>query len=316
MPPLLSVIIPHYNHHEALPNALESILNQTLKDIEVVIVDDCSDAPCDGIVAEYREIGINITFVRNEKRKYLKESRLVGIEAAQGRLITFLDADDIFYKNAALEHHVERLLEAEADIVQFDSLYYADGVKKPQRPWWAKPLADDLRDVDIFKTYLAGDCGGHMAWGKIVTRKLWLTCLPAARSISVRWHQEDLLLSSLLFLHARFYIGSSRIGYVYFHNNTKALHKAFGRCSDLYAMLTEFLPYMQQQSADAALCADMRACLLKKIKENMVKYLEYVYPNLQDDHLLPESIFSEMREHAEPDMALRVLMTGLMQAIR
>ncbi|MCL2122678.1 MAG: glycosyltransferase [Desulfovibrionaceae bacterium] len=316
MSPLLSVIIPHYNHHEALPNALKSILSQTLKDIEVVIVDDCSDAPCDGIVAEYREIGLNITFVRNEKRKYLKESRLVGVEAAQGRLITFLDADDIFYKNAALEYHVDRLLEAEADIVQFDFLYYVDGVKKQQSPWWAKPLAEDLRGADIFKTYLRGNCGGHTVCGKIVTKKLWLTCLSAARAISVRWHQEDLLLSSLLFLHAQAYIGSSRIGYVYFHNNAAALHKAFGRCADLYAMLTEFLPYMQQQGMDAALCADMRVQLFKKVKENMIKYLEYLYPKLQENTLPPEAIFSEMLEHAEPDMALRVLMTGLMQVIR
>ena len=316
MPPLLSVIIPHYNHHAALPKALESVFAQTLKTLEVVIVDDCSDVPCDDIVSLYKAKGLNVTLVRNEKRKYTKESRLVGIEASQGELIAFLDADDLFYKHAALEYHVERLLDAGADIVHFDALYYEEGVRKPQIPKWGKPLAEELRDGDIFRTYLRTNCGGHVIWGKIATRKLWLACLPAARASSVRRYQEDFLLSSLLFFHARRYIGSSRIGYVYFRNNVKALHKAFGRCASLYAMLTEFLPYLRQQGADDATCADMRAYLLKTMKENITNYLEYVYPNLPKSGLLPESVFSEMWEHADPDTALRVLMTGLMQALR
>jgi hypothetical protein len=103
---------------------------------------------------------------------------------------------------------------------------------------------------------------------------------------------------------------------VYYQNNVAALHKAFGNCAGLYAMLTEFLPYMQQQGADAGACADMRAFLVRMIKENMIKHMEYVHPNLQENNQLPESVFSEMQEHAEPDMALRVLMTGLMQVIR
>jgi glycosyltransferase involved in cell wall biosynthesis len=318
MPPLLSVIIPHYNHHAALPKALESVLSQTLKDLEVVIVDDCSDIPCDDIVTLYREKGVKLTLERNETRKYTKESRLVGVEAAQGKLITFLDADDLFYTNSALEHHVECLLEADADVVQFASQHYDDGVKKPQSPWWAKLLAEgELRGGDIFRTYLRKDCAGHLAWGKIATRELWLTCLPHARASSVRRYQEDLLLGSLLFFHARRYFGSSKIGYIHFNNNGgAALHKAFGRCATHYAMLTEFLPYLRQHRADEDLCVEMEAFLFKAMKLHITRFLEYAAPKVERDTLPPESIFSEMLEHAEPDKALRVLMTGLLHMIR
>jgi hypothetical protein len=188
-----------------------------------------------------------------------------------------------------------------------------DGVRQPKPPWWAKSsLADDLRNKDIFRTYLRNNCNGHLVWGKIATRELWLKCMPHAQASSVRRYAEDLLLCSLLFLHARHYIGSHRIGYVYYHNNSAGLHKAFGRCASLYAMITEFLPYMQQQGADAAECKIMHTYLFSHIKENMLNYLEYTYQNLQENNLLPESVFREMREHAEPDMALRVIMTGLM----
>lgn len=317
MPPLLSVIIPHYNHHADLPKALDSILAQSLKDLETVIVDDCSDAPCDDIVALYRAKGLNITLARNEKRAYTKESRLIGVEAAQGRLIAFLDADDFFYKNAALEYHVERLLETDADIAQFGSIYYADGVRLPQSPWWTKALAEGLLSgEEIFRTYLRGDCAGHMVWGKIATRDLWLACLPAARASSVRRYQEDLLLGSLLFFHARRYLGSSRIGYVHFNNNLEALHKGFGRCASLYSMLTEFIPYIRRKGADDGLCEDMRDFLSRTIKSNMLNFIKYAYPNPSENTLPSEAVFNEMREHADPDRALRVLLTGLAQLIR
>jgi len=316
MPPLLSVIIPHYNHLEALPKALDSVLAQTLKDLETVIVDDCSDLPCEDIVSAYRAKGLDITLVRNATRKYTKESRLVGVEAARGKLITFLDADDALYQDAALAHHAELLLETDADIVHFDCQYYRDGVEQEESRWWAKPLAEELRDGEIFRAWLRADCAGHMVWGKIATRELWLACLPHARSSSVRRYMEDFLFGALLFFHARRYIGSSRLGYVYFHDNAAALHKAFGRCTSLYAMLSELVPYMRRKGADAGLCADMRAYLLKKTRENMMNYLEWLYPHMQKNVLPPESVFREIREHADADRALRVLMTGLLQVLR
>ena len=51
MPPLLSVIIPCCNHRDFLPGALDSVRAQTLKDLEVVVVDDCSDEPCEDLAA-------------------------------------------------------------------------------------------------------------------------------------------------------------------------------------------------------------------------------------------------------------------------
>ena len=113
----------------------------------------------------------------------------------------------------------------------------------------------------------------------------------------------------------RLYIGSSRIGYVHYQNNPTPIHKSFGRCATLYAMLMEFLPYIQQQGADAVVFADMKAYILGTLSGEMLNYLKYISQKREENNLSPEAIFSEIQEHAEPDTALRVLMTGLMQIV-
>ncbi|MCB6543605.1 glycosyltransferase [Desulfovibrio desulfuricans] len=59
--PELSLIVPHHNHLQCLPHLLDSVLAQDFKDIEVVLVDDCSDEPCLPLVEAYRTKGLNIT---------------------------------------------------------------------------------------------------------------------------------------------------------------------------------------------------------------------------------------------------------------
>jgi glycosyltransferase involved in cell wall biosynthesis len=318
MLPLLSVIIPYYNHYEQLPRALDSILSQTIKDIEVVIVDDKSNIPCDDILDVYKKSGLNIILVKNEERQYTKESRLIGIESSHGKLITFIDADDIFYKDKSLEYHVQQQVKTNSDIVHFSMLPYEEGRRKDKQPIWATPLCEKLLEGgEIFRTHVQKKTYAHTVWGKIVTRDLWLKCLPFARACSVRRYAEDFFLCSLLFFHARRYYGSSRIGYVYFRGNVamEGLRKSFGRMSTYYAMLTEFLPYIKRHGADIEICSMMQAHVLSEFRVNMARFVEHVGRNATGD-LPPESVVEEALQHAGPDRIVRILMAGILQITR
>jgi glycosyltransferase involved in cell wall biosynthesis len=311
MAPSLSIIIPHYNHNEQLPRALDNILSQTLRDIEVVIVDDKSDISCADIIRIYRDKGLNIVLVENTERKYTKESRLIGIENSRGQLITFLDADVVFYKSMALEYHVCQQIDTGVDILHFGTRYSNEENNRQHAPFWLAILAESLTGKNIFQKYVETQCSGHTLWGKIVRRELWLRCLPFARACSVRRYCEDLLLSSLLFFWAQSYRGSSRLGYVYKLKNMDH-RKAFGRAATYYAMLVEFIPYIKRHGADASICADLQKIFLETLRLNISRYLELTFFVHKDDFLLPESVFEEMQEHAEPDKAVKILMTGLM----
>lgn len=98
MSKFLSIIIPVYNDREHLGNALYSILTQDepINDIEIIIVDDCSNCDYDDIIAEYGTKGLEIKYIRNEVNVGAGVARENGIEVAQGEYISFLDSDDCF----------------------------------------------------------------------------------------------------------------------------------------------------------------------------------------------------------------------------
>ena len=91
--PLISVILPVYNVSPYIKEAIDSILNQTFSDFELIIIDDCStDATLD-IVHQYNDDRIKI--ITKEKNKGLIDSLNFGISIAKGKYLARMDGDDI-----------------------------------------------------------------------------------------------------------------------------------------------------------------------------------------------------------------------------
>jgi glycosyltransferase involved in cell wall biosynthesis len=91
--PQVSVIIPVYNAEKYIGEAIQSILNQTYKDFELIIIDDASTDKTPEIVSKYNDPRIKI--YTNEKNLYIAGNRNKGIGLASGKYIVWQDADDI-----------------------------------------------------------------------------------------------------------------------------------------------------------------------------------------------------------------------------
>jgi glycosyltransferase involved in cell wall biosynthesis len=89
----LSVIIPIYNVEECLPKCIESVVNQTYKTIEIILVNDGSTDNCGQICDSYAKEDIRIKVVHKENGG-LSSARNAGLNVANGRYIAFLDSDD------------------------------------------------------------------------------------------------------------------------------------------------------------------------------------------------------------------------------
>jgi len=93
---LVSVIIPTYNRQKYLKNAINSVLNQTYENIELIIIDDNSN---DNTQSYVENINDNrLIYIKNSKNLKAPKSRNIGIEKSRGDYIAFLDDDDTWHK--------------------------------------------------------------------------------------------------------------------------------------------------------------------------------------------------------------------------
>jgi len=109
---LVSVIIPTYKRPEFLSNAIDSVLNQTYKNIEIIVVDDNNPDSLERVETEKIMNKYNknpcIKYIRHEKNKNGSAARNTGIKNSSRRYIAFLDDDDEFLPNK-IQLQVERL---------------------------------------------------------------------------------------------------------------------------------------------------------------------------------------------------------------
>lgn len=93
---MISVIVPVYNIEEYLPTCIESILNQTYKELEVLLIDDGSTDNSGNICDEYAKLDNRCTVI-HQKNKGSSGARNIGLEHATGEYISFIDGDDYIH---------------------------------------------------------------------------------------------------------------------------------------------------------------------------------------------------------------------------
>lgn len=96
---LVSVITPIYNAGKYLKSTLDSILSQTYKKIEIVLVDDCSTDNSAAIIREYQKAHPQIVYHLQEKNMGAGAARNKALEIAKGQYVAFLDSDDLWMPN-------------------------------------------------------------------------------------------------------------------------------------------------------------------------------------------------------------------------
>lgn len=95
--PFVSIIIPTYNHANYIKKSLKSVINQTFKNWEAIVIDNHSTDETEKIVREYTDPRIRYLKINNSG--IIAKSRNLGIEAAKGQWIAFLDSDDWWTKD-------------------------------------------------------------------------------------------------------------------------------------------------------------------------------------------------------------------------
>jgi len=124
--PFFSVIIPTYNRAALLTKAVESVINQSFKDWELIIVDDGSTDNTQKVVESYNDSSIFYIYKENKERS---AARNKGIELSRGEYICFLDSDDYFLNNRLELLNNEILKRGEPVCFFYTSLKFTNGIE-------------------------------------------------------------------------------------------------------------------------------------------------------------------------------------------
>lgn len=128
MNPMISVIVPVYKVEEYLPRCIKSLLEQTYKNFEIILVDDESPDKCPEMCDKYEALHENIRTV-HKKNGGLSDARNAGVNIAKGEYITFVDSDDYIHPL-----YLEMLLKgvkqgAELSVCGFTEVYDNNGIQ-------------------------------------------------------------------------------------------------------------------------------------------------------------------------------------------
>lgn len=124
--PLVSIIVPIYNVEPYLAECLDSLVNQTLHDIEIICVNDGSPDCCADIVRDYMLRDERILLIEQEN-KGLSGARNTGLKVAKGEYVYFMDSDD-WLESDAMDVCYQVAATKGVDVVFFDAIAFKDGV--------------------------------------------------------------------------------------------------------------------------------------------------------------------------------------------
>ena len=126
--PDLSIIITIYNQGHYIHKCIRSIQNQSFKNLEIIIIDDCSLDNSTEIIEEYQKEDERIILLKHESNEGKIKTRTDGIKIAKGKYITIIDGDDaLIHKNILFNSlYISNL--ADLDIIEFKIAYYYKGI--------------------------------------------------------------------------------------------------------------------------------------------------------------------------------------------
>jgi len=155
---LLSIIVPNYNNAKYIEECINSILEQTYKNIEIIIIDDASTDHSKEILQRYETDYPFIKVIYNEQNKGVTNNRDIAIAASAGKFITTLDSDDYYLDNQKLEKEMTLIKnfhdKGQYNIIPFSNIVLVDTTGEKLFP----NAKSSIKEGNIFKNIFARTC--------------------------------------------------------------------------------------------------------------------------------------------------------------
>jgi glycosyltransferase involved in cell wall biosynthesis len=179
-----SIIIPTYNRKHCIANSISSVISQTFKDVEIIVIDDASSDGTVDLINDFISGNNSIKYLRLEKNSGTNIAKNEGARIANGEYLVFLDSDDCLINNNSLFQINSKLAEFNFPSLEMFSCIDLDGKSLSNNPLFEGVLDFSsyfkgfivgeylpIVQSDIFKNHMFDSSirgGEHLLWQKIV----------------------------------------------------------------------------------------------------------------------------------------------------
>ncbi len=243
MNPLISVVVPVYNVERYLDRCIESIVGQTYKNLEIILVDDGSPDNCGTVCDEWAEKDARIKVFHKENGG-LSDARNYGVSYSNGDYITFIDSDDYILPNY-IEYLFTNLTNTQSDIscCDFEVVYsknpelsFDQTVNKNEtKLLTGREACFNLHDYSVNVYYVIAPC-------KLYKKNL-VKNHPFPKGML---HEDEATTYKIFFESEKICVGTKKL-YAYFQNSSGIMHnKTQKNYDDLFYILKTRAEFFEQ----------------------------------------------------------------------
>lgn len=288
--PKVSVVVPIYNVEKHIEKCINSLLNQTLQDIEIILVDDGSTDNSGNIAKKYADENPNkIKYYRKENGG-LSDARNYGISYATGEYIAFLDSDD-YIDNTAYEEMYNKAIEENSDYVECDFIWEYPNKSKIDKQDYYFGKREMFINVRV------------VAWNKLIKKEI-ITNNNIIFPKGLRYEDVEFTYKLIPYLNRTSYVNKPFIHYVQRENSIA--NNQNDRNVEIFDVLNNVIEYYKEQKlyneyeeeleyiyARYSLCSSLkRICKIPdvKVRDNLVEFtwnnLNEKFPNWNNNKIL------------------------------
>jgi len=225
--PKISLFLPIYNKEKYILNCIQNLQRQTLKDIEIIAINDHSSDRSLKILMDLAREDHRIKIVNNDKNRGLLFSRAMGILKSTGEYLMNIDPDDEIKGNNTLEYLYNKSIISKADIITFDIIY-----KKDNHIYKCENINETLYQPNIsnsmfFSNDIIKDC---LIWNKLIKKEIFLKAYEFFKEYiyNGKWnYHEDNIWSILVHRYAKSKVCVNKLVYIYNNYNESLINNRF-----------------------------------------------------------------------------------------
>ena len=285
--PYFSIIVPVYNTEKYLRRCLDSLVNQTFKNIEIIIVNDASQGNCKEIIEEYQKKDNRIKYIEHSENKSLLQARKTGNIASTGKYIMYVDSDDEIEINACEEIY-KIVSKEDYDIINFGTKVISND--KTKFISWALSTNRFNINSEFLINEVINQRISHNMWNKVFHRRIIDKLIENISDIQIM-NSEDMLQCLIAFYFSKSHKVIQKPLYIYYadiglsNKNTNEIDitKYDYLCKSSKIALDEFYNFLVKVKSNIAygflfskIYYNQYNYLFEKIKNNNEEYVKII----------------------------------------